>query len=229
MSDVQGRRDGQAGSSGSARRRRYRSALRDERAADTRGRIAAAARELFATRGFAGTTVALIAEHAGVATPTVYAVFSSKGEIMRELVSRLETEADGEDWRARIEAEPDPRRKLEWYAAWHRTLFATGRDVLAAALNAGGDPAVLDLREQGDRNAQAWLEPIIDALAAADMLAPGLTQQQAVDRGLMLSSLELYFRATNGRGWSDEAYQQWLTELLHHQLLVTPGVPDGKN
>lgn len=171
--------------------------------------------------------MAVIAKHAGVATPTVYATFSSKGEIIRELVSRLETEADGKQWRARIEAEPDPRRKLEWYAAWHRNLFATGRDVWAAALNAGGDPAVLDLREQGDRNAQAWLEPIIAALAAADMLAPSLTQQQALDRGLILSSLELYFRATNGRGWSDEDYQQWLTELLHHQLLASPDKPDG--
>lgn len=173
--------------------------------------------------------MAVIAKHAGVATPTVYAVFNSKSEIMRELVSRLEVEADSQRWHARVEAEIDPRRKLEWYAAWHRTLFATGRDVLAAALDAGGDPVVLDLREQGDRKAQAWLEPIIAALAAAGVLAPGLTQQQALDRGLMLSSVELYFRATKGRGWSDEDYQQWLTELLHHQLVASPDESDDDN
>src|SRR5438105_10523175 len=61
--------------------RRYRSALRDERAADTRARIVTAARDLFAARGFADTTVALIAARAGVAQPTVYAVFGSKGAI----------------------------------------------------------------------------------------------------------------------------------------------------
>lgn len=214
-----GKQDKKEAGVGAAQRRRYRSTLRDERTADTRGRIIAAARELFAERGFTETTVAVIAKRAGVATPTVYAVFSSKGEIVRELVSRLEAAADGEQWRARIDAEADPRRKLEWYAAWHRILFSTGRGVLGAALHAAGDPAVLDLRAQGDRNAQAWLEPIIDALATAGMLAPSLTRQQAVDRGLILSSIELYFRATDGRGWSDEEYQKWLTELLQQQLL----------
>ena len=225
MRGTEEQQDEQASRSGTAQRRRYRSALRDERATDTRTRIIDAARELFGERGFAGTTVAVIAKHAGVATPTVYAVFCNKAEIIRALVGRLETEADGEAWRARIDAEPDPRRKLEWYAAWHRNLFATGRDVLKAAVDVGSDPAVLDLRAQGDRNAQAWLEPIVAALADADLLAPGLTVQQAVDRALLLSSVELYFRATTGRGWSDDDYQQWLTEVLQSQLLSCPEVP----
>lgn len=208
-----------------AGQRRYRSALRAERAADTRGRIVAAARELFATRGFTGTTVARIAEHAGVAQPTVYAVFGGKSAIMHELVDRLETEACGEQWHARIKAESDPRRKLEWYAAWHRQLFSTGRDVLAATLNSGGDPAVAELRQQGDRSARAWLEPIVAALAAGHVLAPGLTEQHAVDRAWVLTSMELYFRATDGCGWSDDDYQRWLTQLLQHQLLDTDGDP----
>lgn len=103
----------------------------------TRTRIIDAARAPFEERGFAGTTVAVIAKHAGVATPTVYAVFSNKAEIMKELVSRLKAEADGDQWRARITSEPSPQRKLDWYAAWHRTLFSSSRDVLGAALNAG--------------------------------------------------------------------------------------------
>lgn len=217
MSNV--REQPKTSSGGAAGQRPYRSTLRKRRAADTRGRIVAAARELFATQGFAGATVARIAEQAGVAQPTVYAVFGSKGEIMRQLVNHLETDAGAEDWRARIDNEPDPRRKLEWYAAWHRDLFAAGRDVLAAAFAAGGDPAVAELRQYGYRSSQAWLEPVISALAAAGALAQGLTEHEAIDRAWILTSFEVYFRATDGRGWSDDHYQRWLTGLLHQQLL----------
>lgn len=206
-------------------RRPYRSALRAERAEETRSRIIDAARELFAGRGFAGTTMAVIAERAGVAGPTVYATFSSKAEIVRQLVGRLELEADGEAWLARIAAEPDPMRKLDLYAAWHRELFSSGKDVLRAATYAGDDPAVLDLREQGDANALAWLMPIVEALAEANLLAQEVTPKLAIDRALLLSSVELYFRATDGRGWSDDEYQQWLMGALRQQLL-RPGLAD---
>lgn len=132
---------------------------------------------LFADRGPSLVDV----RRRGIAAPTVYAVFCNKAEIIKELVSRLEAEADGEQWRARIGAEPDPRRKLDLYAAWHRILFSRGRDVLGAAIDAGGDPGVRDLREEGDRSNQAWLGPVVDALVEAGLLAPGLTRQNAAD------------------------------------------------
>ncbi len=222
MSGAEERQEEQATVSGTPERRRYRSTLREERAADTRTRIIDAARALFGERGFAGTTVTVIAKHAGIAAPTVYAVFCNKAEIIKELVSRLEAEADGEQWRARIGAESDPRRKLDLYAAWHRLLFSSGRDVLGAAIEAGGDPGVRDLREEGDRSNQEWLGPVVDGLMKAGLLTPGLTRQDAVDRAMLLSSVELYFRATAGRGWTDDQYQQWLTESLHQQLLAQP-------
>ena len=86
-----------------------------------------------------------------------------------------------------------------------------------------------DLRAQGDRNAQDWLAPIVAALAEAGLLDPELSQEEAIDRALLLSSVELYFRATVGRGWTDDAYQQWLTESLRQQLLPcsNPGA-DGQ-
>jgi hypothetical protein len=155
---------------------------------------------------------------------------------VRELVGRLEAEANGKDWLSRITDEPDPGRKLDLYAAWHRVLFSSGKDVLRAATYAGDDPAVLDLRAQGDANAQVWLTPIIEALADAKLLAPGLDAQRALDRALLLSSVELYFRATSGRNWTDDEYQHWLTEALRQQLLrpqqigpaARPGSPENR-
>ncbi|GAA1380905.1 TetR/AcrR family transcriptional regulator [Pseudonocardia kongjuensis] len=199
-------------------RRSYTSTLRDERAADTRTRIVEAARELFATRGFDGTTIAVIAKRAGVATPTVYAVFSNKAAIVSELLSRLESEADAERWWSRIEDEADPFRKLDLYASFHRHLFSNGRDVWAAAVRAAGDATVVELQGQGARNAKHWLVPIVAALAEAGALEPGLTQEQAVDRAWLMSAMELYFRAVTGLGWSDDDYEQWLMRVLRTEV-----------
>jgi AcrR family transcriptional regulator len=54
----------------------------------TRARIAAAARRLILNQGYEGATIEAIAREAGVATPTVYAVFGSKRRILSELIDR---------------------------------------------------------------------------------------------------------------------------------------------
>lgn len=199
-------------------RRSYQSPLRDERAAETRIRIVAAARELFASQGFAGTTVAMIAKHAKVATPTVYATFGSKAAIVGEMIAGLEAESDRDRWGARIEAEPDPRRKLALYATFMRNLYANGRDMWAAAINAASDPEVVEMKNLGEREAREWLVPLIASLDEAGVLPAHVTRAEAVERAWMLSALELYFRGTAGLDWTDDQYESWLAEILGQQL-----------
>ena len=68
--------------------RTYYSLVRSKQADETRARIAATARKLILCRGFEAATIEAIARGAGVAEPTVYAVFGSKGRILAELVDR---------------------------------------------------------------------------------------------------------------------------------------------
>src|SRR3989344_2754365 len=57
----------------------------------TRQRVLAAARELFDTHGYQGTTIREIARHAGVAVGSVFTTFASKGEILSGVMqSRLD-------------------------------------------------------------------------------------------------------------------------------------------
>ena len=57
----------------------------------TRQRVLSAARELFDTHGYQGTTIREIARHAGVAVGSVFTTFASKGEILSEVMqARLE-------------------------------------------------------------------------------------------------------------------------------------------
>lgn len=112
-------------------RRSYRSPLREKRAAEIRTRIVAAARDLFARRGFAATTVAMIAQHAKVAQPTVYATFGTKAAIIGAIIGEVSAHSDREtSWR-QIQAEADPRAKLGLYATFMRRLYVAGRDVFS--------------------------------------------------------------------------------------------------
>ncbi|HLH47688.1 MAG TPA: TetR/AcrR family transcriptional regulator [Acidimicrobiales bacterium] len=199
------------------RARRYRSTLRAERAAETKRRIALAARELFAERGFAGTTVAGIAERAGVAVPTVYATYGSKGAIVRSLLAQLEEDADAAGWRARIAGEDDPRRKLAYFAQWSGAFFSLSRAVVVAARDAAGDPAIVELRDHGDAHRRQALRSLLESIRPA--LGPDLSAEAALDRAWILTGLELYLAAVEGCGWSGEGYVEWLTGLLHTQLL----------
>lgn len=61
--------------------RAYRSALRSEQAMQTRRRIVEASARLFATHGYAATTLAAIGREAGVSTETVKAA-ASKAELL---------------------------------------------------------------------------------------------------------------------------------------------------
>ena len=204
----------------------YRSPLREERATDTRRRIAGAALELFTAQGFSGTTVARIAERAGVSAPTVYATFGSKGAIVRALLTQMENNADVAEWSARIAAELDPYLKLEAFAQWSRVLFSSSKAVIAAAHGAASDPAIVELRDQGNQHRREGLRQLVSALARAGALSAELTEHEALDRAWMLTGVELYLNATDGCGWSDADYERWLGTLLQDQLLGHH-TPDG--
>ncbi len=208
--------DGRAGPSTS---RPYRSRLRAERAADTQRRIALAARELFTEHGFGGTTVAGIAQRAGVATPTVYATFGSKGAIVRALLLQMEIDADAPGWARRIAAEADPHRKLLAFAQWTTALFSSSKAAIQAAQGAAADPQVITLQEEGDRHRREALRAVISSLAQVHDLPPGLSEERALDRAWILTSVHPYLSATQGCGWPDQDYAQWLAGLLQEQLL----------
>src|SRR2546421_2312680 len=67
-------------------KRRYSSPLRAAQAGRTRAQVLTAAAACFEESGWAGTTVAVIAERAGVAVETVYSAFGSKKQLLREVI-----------------------------------------------------------------------------------------------------------------------------------------------
>jgi AcrR family transcriptional regulator len=88
--------------------------------ADKHDALIAAALDLFERRGFHGTTVPELAQHAGVATGTVYRYFESKEALVNALYQRskrqlsaalAEAVASSPSWRGRFRA--------VWFALFH--------------------------------------------------------------------------------------------------------------
>lgn len=199
--------------------RPYQSTLREQRARETRLRIRKSARRLFATRGFAETTIAQIAQDAGVSTQTVYAVFRSKGGIVSEMLEDLEESADRENWVARMMAEEDPHRQLRIFISWIRILFQRGAPILRAALAARSDPDVAALVDRGDTNRRRACSTLTEMWSAKGKLRKEPGPAEAAERMWLLTGVEQYLLATDTLGWSPDSYEEWLGDLLDQVLL----------
>ena len=202
-------------------RRRYQRRGRLLGAQATRDAILAAARELFAERGFAGTTIDAIAARADVAPQTVYAGFRSKAAIAREMRGLVETEAGIIERFEAALAEPAPGRTLELVASLTRhvcenhgdlyQLFTTAQEPELAAVGA----ELLEAQRFGMRR-------LVARLSAAGALRPGLNPDDAVSILWALSSVELYRKLVSGSGWPAEKFERWLAGTLKDLILRFP-------
>src|SRR5260370_21567429 len=130
-------------------KRRYDATRRREQAAENRRRITAAAAELFAARGYAGTSLSEIAAGAGVAVQTVYAAFGTKVNLLKNAIDvslagdHAPVPMTSRDDVRQMIAEPDPSRELPMNAAH---IVPASAPPAAALLAAGpappGAPAV---------------------------------------------------------------------------------------
>lgn len=200
--------------------RPYSSTLREQRAYETRVRIRRAAADLFAARGFRETTVAAIAERAGVSAPTVYSVFGGKGGIVAAMLEELEQNADRDVWVGKLIVEGDPYEQVGIFATWIRTLFEGGAPILKAAMAARSEPEVAELADRGDGARREGTRRLTAMWGAADALRDGLEAEQAAEQLWLLTSVEQYLLATDALGWSADEYEMWLADALERQLLA---------
>lgn len=194
---------------------------RQRQAAETRARVVAAARELFAEKGYAGTTIASIAQKAGVAVPTVYDAFGSKRGILE--AARLTMLADSHipELMAQAKSEPDARRKLDLAARWIRLQMETSSDVIRAFREASRSDAEVAANHRRILDSRSRvMQGFIDTMAAS--LAPGMSVRAATDLLWTFSNEELYRELVVERGWSADRFETWLAATLRAQLLSSP-------
>ena len=203
------------------KRRRYESPRRREAAERTREGIIGAARALFLERGYALTTLEQVAEQAGVATPTVYATFGNKREL---LFAVAQTARRGDAGSTPLVERPeikrtldeqDPERQIALVARQVRRMRERTAPIARVIKLAGAVDAEIAARSA--RNEQERLGNM-KTLARA-IRAPGLTTAKAADVLFALTSNELYELLVLDRGWSHAQYEKWLEQQLRAALL----------
>jgi AcrR family transcriptional regulator len=202
--------------------------------AETRRRILDAARSLFSEQGYASTTLAAIADRAGVSVQTVYFTFHTKGELLMQVVL-----AAGAD---------DPEAPRHQDRGWYREMLAStdARRQLALLSEHGTDIFVriapliglVDAARARDPNlGAAWQQTVLarrealreqmEVVARSGAIRPELSVDDAADIVFVLQRPETLRALTTECGWSIERYKAWLYETLCHQLLVDDPAADS--
>lgn len=187
--------------------------VRAEQAALTRRRIEDAARRLFVLQGYGTTTLRQIADAAGVAVQTLYAVYESKANLLRALAETVRDDPESDAAYRLALAEPDRDRSLALFARSIRLRWQTGHDLFTTHVEAASvDP---DVREdlatllEGRRRGIARLaQSIVDA---SPVLGDAARVAAIVDA---LTLPELYAELAGVHGWTADDYERWLAKGL---------------
>lgn len=202
-------------------KRNYESAHRRVLAEQTRAQIQQSARSLFSERGYVGTTIAQIANAAGVSEPTVYATFGGKRAILLSLLDEMEKAADASELAEFLDSPgSNSRAQLRAFVEFSVRLFTKGADLIRVAEAAGvGDPDVAALWQLGDTRRYAACEKVVATIVRRKELRQGLDRAKAADILWALCGPEAYTLFVVRRKWLAHEFGDWIYDVLLEQLV----------
>jgi AcrR family transcriptional regulator len=207
------------------KKRAYASRVRDEQAAQTRARILGAAGDLFEANGYARTTIAAIAERAGVAPDTVYATFKNKARILTALIDDrlapapgVESVLDRPEARA-VRDETDQRTQVKNFARDIAQLSERVRPIYEIMRTASAvEPQMAAIHAEMDTYRLHNMRQFASWIAASGPLR--MDVDRAAETIWAVASPDVARMLCDARGFTRDQYAQWLEETLVRVLLV---------
>ncbi len=207
--------------------RRYRSELRQQQAEATRSRILAAAAELFATDGYARTTLAKIAASAGVSAETV----QGQGPKAALLIAAIEYAGFGVAGEDNV-FNLDIGRHLLVIDDLDEALdfvVDTATDIhqrtapLAPALfgGANADPELERYMNDLLASIRLQMHRVLDVFRDHGWLRVDVPFDELLETVVVMCSVETYLRITRD-GWSVDDYRRWCRRMLAETVAVAP-------
>ena len=203
----------------------YNSPLREQQAQRTRERILEAARATFREQGYGATTLASIAKAAGVAEPTVRAVFKTKSNLVEHLLRLAVRGSDDEvqlqqrDAFQHVLASDDADMLLDRLAEFAAAVHRRSGDVLEIVRGAAAsDPAIAELHEQRVRARHANQKTIANRLHELGALPDGTSIDAAADLLWLYTSTDIYRMLVIERRWSAQRYRTWFRSAVAASL-----------
>jgi AcrR family transcriptional regulator len=207
-------------------KRKYDSSRRQLQALETRRQIVETARSLFIELGYDGTTIDAIADAAGVAPETVYAVFQSKRKILRHLI---DISIGGDDQPIRLMDRPEPIAVLHDADPLHQIMmFSQGIteilkrvapifEVLRTAAKA--DKEFADLVQNLLNERLENMTTLVQHIENNGGLRDGLNISSGAELVWTISSPEVFLLLTRDHKNSLDYYSTWLQVTLTRLLL----------
>ncbi|MDQ6716220.1 MAG: TetR/AcrR family transcriptional regulator [Actinomycetota bacterium] len=205
-------------------KRSYDSTGRQRQAEANRVAVVDAAERLFRDAGYAATSVASVADEAGVSVQTVYRTFRGKPGLVRAIYERGLRGAGGDAAYERSdsirERAQDPR---ELFRRWGELTTEVASVVSPIRLlmrsAALSDPEMEDLLRATDEERLVRMRHHAEFLQARGFLRPGVRVAEATDVLWTTSSVELYDLLVLQRGWTHAAFADFVAELMTTALV----------
>ncbi|MFD4431388.1 TetR/AcrR family transcriptional regulator [Nocardia sp. NPDC058497] len=202
-------------------KRRYDASGRRAQARARRHAMVVAAQELFERDGFRSTTIAAVAERAGVSAESVYKAFGTKAALAKAVFDVV-IAGDDEDIpvyqrpeQQAMLAEPDVRRKIEMFV--HGLAQRQARSAKVQFL-------IRDGRHVDDSLTPVWDKLAEEGLVGMTMLGRHLLETGQLRAGIDLDevrdvlwnylAIDTYERLVLARGWSVDRYADWVARAI---------------
>jgi AcrR family transcriptional regulator len=207
-------------------KRKYNSSRRKAQSRETREQITEAARNLFIERGYARASIESIAQEAGVAPETIYALFGNKMAILSRVVD-VSIVGDGQpipllarEQIREVELETVQTRQVEMFAKRIQMIMSRVAPLFEVMRSAAKMEPEIDAMLKKYLNGKIeGMGYFVDCLLANGPLRNDLDKLTATETLWTLTSAEVYNLLTIDRGWSADEYKNWLSQTLIRLLL----------
>ena len=204
------------------KKRSYHSETREKQAQQTKKHILDAAKKLFQKEGFDRVTIGKIAEVADVSMPTIYAIFKSKRGILQALIDDA---LPKDQFTKLVDAsmkQGSAQERLKQTAKLCRQMYDAERglmDILRGASVVASEFKELE-QEREARRYERQCE-YVETLMKQKALTQELTLEKARDVLWVFTGRDIYRLFVIERGWTSDAYEAWLFDILMKSLLGT--------
>ncbi|WP_370290769.1 TetR/AcrR family transcriptional regulator [Nocardioides sp.] len=200
------------------RRRAYDSSRRRAAAAARRQRVLEVAAERFATHGWARTTIAAVAQEAGVSVDLITHTIGTKSELLLAALRATSFGDEAPDLREAVLglglAElDDVGERLQVLSGFLVRMMAQMMPLIPAleqAADSSADARVMmqGLQVQRRETTRLMLEAITGGPVPEDL----------IDETMVLTSAPIYLQFVPGLGWRPEQYAGWLADTMRAAL-----------
>jgi TetR/AcrR family transcriptional regulator of autoinduction and epiphytic fitness len=200
---------------------------RRQRAEATQRRIARAAYTLFCEQGYGATTMAQVAEAAGVAIQTVYFAFHTKAGLLSSAygvaVGGVEEPVipEQQPWFAEMTAEADISKALRHLVTGSGEIMRRVTPLyFAARVAADADPEAGRVMAFHEKDRAESYRGLVEFLRTKSELRPGVSLERATDLLLLFVGMDVYNALVGGRGWSHDEWIDWTVSVVAEQIFA---------